>query len=87
MTILMDSEVGDSVARARRRNQTSSNGVDESRFERESRGFFERVQKGYRAIAEREPRRVLVVDARRTAEVVHKDILAAVRERVLAVKK
>ena len=87
VTILMDSDVKDSVARARRRNQTASNGVDESRFERESRGFFERVQQGYRAIAGREPQRVLVVDARRTPEAVHKDILAAVWERVLAVKK
>lgn len=86
MTILMDSDVGDSVARARRRNQTAS-GADENRFERESRVFFERVQQGYRAIAQREPQRVFVVDARRTPEAVHKDILAAVRERVLAVKK
>ena len=86
MTILMDSDVKDSVSRARRRNQ-ASNGADEGRFERESRKFFERVHEGYHAIAKREPQRVFVVDARRTPEAVHRDILAAVRERVLAVKQ
>ncbi len=82
LTILMDSEVAASVARARRRNQTQSqNEVDENRFEQENRAFFERVHNAYLAIARREPR-MIVVDARRPVEVVHKEIVAEVKKRL-----
>ena len=83
MTILMDSDVAASVARARRRNQQKGVEVDENRFESESRAFFERVQRGFHVIAKREPRRVFMVDARRPIDVVHKEIVAAVRQRLL----
>jgi dTMP kinase len=89
MTILMDSDVAASVARARRRNlerirRVADSGVaeaDENRFEQESRAFFERVRDKYLEIARREPQRVFVVDARRQAEVVFPEILAEVRKR------
>ncbi len=69
LTILMDSDVASSVARARRRNtahgKRKGSGVpDENRFEKESRTFFGRVQQAYLAIAKREPERVTLVDAR-----------------------
>ena len=83
MTILMDSDVAASVARARRRNLQKGVEVDENRFEQESRAFFERVQRGFHVIAKREPRRVFMVDARRPIDVVHKEIVAAVRQRLL----
>ena len=83
MTILMDSDVAASVARARRRNQQKGVEVDENRFESESRAFFERVQRGFHVIAKREPRRVFMVDARRPIDVVHREIVAAVRQRLL----
>jgi dTMP kinase len=86
MTILMDSEVDASVKRARRRNKSRSGtdvlAPDEGRFERENRVFFGRVHATYLAIAKREPNRVFVVDARRNLGVVHKEIVAAVRERM-----
>ena len=83
LTILMDSEVSASVARARRRNQSrSGNQTDENRFEQESRAFFERVRTAYHAIARREPHRVFVVDARRPADIVQADIVTAVREKL-----
>ena len=85
LTILMDSDVAASVERARRRN-TSRHGMargDENRFEQESRAFFERVHAQYHEIARREPQRVLVVDARRPIETVHREIVAAARERLL----
>src|SRR5581483_7806127 len=54
LTILMDSEVSASVARARRRNQSRpGDQADENRFEQESRAFFERVRNAYLAIARR----------------------------------
>jgi dTMP kinase len=79
LTILMDSDPVMSVERARRRNKASSPGHkpnehDENRFEQESRAFFGRVRNAYLAIAEREPQRVILIDARGTAEQTHKRI-------------
>ena len=85
MTILMDSEVEASVARARRRNLNKADSAerDENRFEQENRKFFERVHDKYLKIAAREPGRVLLVDARQVADVVAPLILAEVRERLM----
>jgi dTMP kinase len=81
----MDSDPAASVARARRRNRariaTDAGEADENRFERESRAFFDRVHNAYLAIARREAHRFFMVDARRTPEVVHQEIVAAVRDR------
>jgi len=96
LTILMDSDVEASVARARRRNRSRESkpgrantlgkrdkAVNESRFEQESREFFERVHDAYLAIARREPERVVVVNARRPIPQVQREIWNAVRERAL----
>lgn len=87
MTILMDSDVSASVGRARRRNQqtTAKAGqqADENRFEKENYKFFERVHDAYLKIAAREPERVYMVDARREQGVVHADIVAEVKRRLL----
>jgi len=85
LTVLMDSDVADSVARARRRNLSREAGsADENRFEQENRAFFQRVHDAYNAIATREPLRVFKIDARRPMDVVHAEIVAAVRDRVLS---
>lgn len=86
-TILMDSDVAASVERARRRNRArTSEGKslesDENRFEQESRAFFGRVRSAYLAIAQREPQRVAVVDARGSADETHGQILALVRRKL-----
>jgi len=81
LTVLMDSDVAASVARARRRNRARGGEGDENRFERENRVFFARVREAYLAIARREPQRVLLLDARRTPDVVHREILKAVRQK------
>ena len=85
MTILMDSDVSASVARARKRNQQTTrqagHEADENRFERENREFFERVHQAYLTIAAREPQRVYMVDARREQETVRGEILREVRKR------
>ena len=96
LTILMDSDVEASVERARRRNRLRESrpargqpharrdkAANESRFEHESREFFERVRDAYLAIARREPERVLVVNARRPIPQVQREIWNAVRERWL----
>jgi dTMP kinase len=85
VTVLMDSDVADSVQRARRRNKMTSSGdaPDENRFERESRAFFTRVHEAYLEIAEREPQRVVMIDARPPAAEVHPQIVEVVRERLM----
>lgn len=84
LTILMDSDAGSSVERARRRNrkQTSRNSKDENRFEQESRAFFGRVRSAYLAIAQREPQRMIVVDARGTPRETHHRIVEIVRRKL-----
>jgi len=85
LTILMDSDVDHSVKRARRRNKVAAADAqpDENRFEQENTAFFTRVRQAYLAIAQREPQRVVLVDARRPLEVVHPQIANIVRERLL----
>lgn len=85
LTILMDSDVSSSVRRARRRNREKANisDQDENRFEKESYTFFTRVHEAYLAIAEREPQRVVLVNARRPLDLVHPEIVAVVRKRLL----
>ena len=82
LTILMDSNVADSVARARRRNAAVASSADENRFERENREFFERVRRGYLEIARRDAHRVVVVNAREPIAAVHREIVAAVRKKM-----
>jgi len=83
LTILMLSDPGRSVARARRRNteQTKRSQADENRFEKENRAFYKRALDAYMAIAQRE-KRVVKVDAREPIEKVHKEIVSSVEERL-----
>jgi dTMP kinase len=84
LTILMDSDVEHSVNRARRRNARAAEaGTDENRFEQENRAFFQRVHQKYLEIARREPQRIFMVDARRTADVVHEEIFRYVKTRLI----
>jgi len=89
LTILMDSDVAYSVQRARRRNVSAASGdaPDENRFERENKKFFERVHKAYLKIAEREKQRVVMVDARRPIDDVHREIVSVVRKRLITNRK
>ena len=87
LTILMDSDVAASVARARRRNVARVAGnhrgaSDENRFEQENHAFFTRVRQTYLAITEREPQRVILVDARGTPAETHKRIMEIVRRKL-----
>jgi dTMP kinase len=86
LTLLLDSDLGMSLGRARLRNQqasrTKQNSVkrhpgDENRFEQENRMFFARVLEGYEAIAAREPHRVVKVDASGTPGATHRRIMEA----------
>jgi dTMP kinase len=81
LTLLLDNDVAASLARARRRNLAAEG--DENRFEQENRAFYERVHQQFLAIARREPERVAMIDARQPMDAVHKQVMTAVRERLL----
>ena len=57
-------------------------GTDENRFEREGDEFYRRVYEQYRAIAEREPQRVVLLNEPGTIEQIGERIAAVVRERL-----
>jgi dTMP kinase len=91
LTILLDSDPAMSVGRARRRNRRASHKAgknagkhhgDENRFEQQTRAFFARVHDGYRAIAAREPLRVVAVDASGTPAQTHRRIMEVVGRRL-----
>jgi dTMP kinase len=87
LTILMDSDVAASVERARRRNRAKGDSEsDENRFEKENRAFFGRVHAAYLAIADREPQRVAVVNARGTPEETHGKIMEVVKRKLKLAK-
>lgn len=87
LTILMDSDVAHSVERARRRNRARGRGQnDEGRFEQESRAFFGRVHHAYLTIADREPQRVALIDARGAISETHRKILEIVRRKLKLAK-
>ena len=48
------------------------------RFESANRKFFMRIEAGYAALAEAEPKRIKVIDANRPLENVQADIMSAV---------
>jgi dTMP kinase len=84
LTILMLSDLEHSVNRARRRNQEQSANSehDENRFEKESRAFHKRVLESYLAIADREPQRVVKVEAKDKIPAVQKKIIAVTQQRL-----
>jgi dTMP kinase len=90
LTILLDSDPAMSVGRARRRNQRANDSAhksankhtDENRFEQQNRAFFSRVHAGYRAIAAREPQRVVAVDASGSPTQTHRRIMEVIGGRL-----
>jgi dTMP kinase len=81
LTVLLDHDVTESVARARARSMAVEG--KESRFEEEGRQFFERVQETFWSIASRDRERVFVTNARRSVQAIHEDIMAEVTRRFL----
>jgi len=73
ITILLDIEPEVGLTRARARN--SNRAEDEGRFEMEDVQFYTKIRNGYLELAAREPERIHVINADRSIEEVHHDIL------------
>lgn len=76
LTIILD------VSEEVRRTRMIARGETADRIERESGDFFERVRKGYIALAEGNPNRIILVDGNRDVETVEKEIWDAVQRRI-----
>jgi dTMP kinase len=79
LTLVLDLDVAEGLRRARARRGALA-ACDP--FERLALEFHERVRKGYWAIRDREPERVVVIDADRTPDVVAADIARLVARRL-----
>lgn len=76
LTILFDLPVAVGLKR-RRKTFTADN-----RLDRETRMFHDRVRTGFHALAKREPRRIIMVDARPAPEVIAAQVETIVLERL-----
>lgn len=79
LTLVLDLDVGEGLRRVRGRPDEAA---DPDPFERLGLEFHERVRKAYRAVQEREPGRVEIVDAREPAAVVAATIRRVVARRL-----
>ena len=84
LTLLLLPGLEPSLARARRRNQSSAkkSSGDENRFEQEQDAFYRRVRQQYLKIAAREPARVVLIEGDHSIKEVHEQIVAVVAERL-----
>lgn len=80
LTLVLDLEVEVGLKRARARNQ-KENSETWGRFEAEDLDFHRRVKEGYQLLVQREPDRVLPVDASGTPAEVFKKLLGLLEER------
>ena len=76
LTIVLDIPVEEGLARARRRRTTPD------RFESQDFGQHESIRKAFLDIAEEEPARCVVIDARKPEALVAEDVWEAVAERL-----
>jgi dTMP kinase len=80
LTILLLPPLAASLARARRRNDrtTKNTGTDENRFESADDAFYTRAYAAYKAIAAREPHRVVAIEDDASIDAIHSKIVAIV---------
>ena len=81
LTIILDMDPKRGMERSFAKAENMA--VKELRFESKSLEFHDNIRKGFQEIAMREPERCVVVDADRSVEEVHNDIMKVVKERCL----
>ena len=88
LTLLLLPSLESCLHRARSRNDrhTAQTGQDEGRFEQEQDAFYRRVWEKYRAIAAREPDRVVLIGGNLGIDEVHEQIVEAVAELLVTAK-
>jgi dTMP kinase len=76
VTLLFDVPVGVGLTRRRKGR------LEETRIDRESRRFHERVRRGFLALAKRERHRIRVIDASQSPDAVAADVARIVMGRI-----
>ena len=79
LTILLDLDPSEVHRRTDTTSDQSGKRVERTRFDAEAEEFHNRVQEGYRALARAHPERIKVVDASRTPEEIHQQIIELVQ--------
>jgi dTMP kinase len=78
LTILLDLDPGEVQQRTDPANDQSGLRTAPSRFDSETEIFHQRVRQGFRLIARAHPTRIKIIEAARSAEEIHRDIIALV---------
>jgi dTMP kinase len=79
-TFLLDCPVSIGLARAWERINRSEHQKNEARFEKEALSFHEKIRLGYLALSRKAPNRIKVLDATRSPDKVHQEILETLFE-------
>lgn len=77
LTIILDIDVQKGLERSKKRA-----GNDEQRFEDMDLSFHQNIKDGFLFLSRKYPHRYVVIDANRTIEEIHQNIVAIVRERL-----
>jgi dTMP kinase len=80
MTVLLDLPAETGLTRARTRNKESMDS-SESRIDEEEMAFHQRVREGYLMLADQEPERFLVLDAREKSDRMAEHVMNGIRSR------
>ncbi len=82
LTFLLDLEPELGLRRARSRNAELGKEQGEGRFEARELAFHQRVREGYLRLADKEPRRIVRLDANRSRQHLQAEILHIAREKL-----
>ena len=80
LTILLDLDPSQVYQRTDGSQDKSGQREEQTRFDVESEDFHRRVQKGFRLLARAHPERIKVVNASRSPEEVHQEVVALVEQ-------
>lgn len=79
LTILLDLDPSEVHRRTDTASDQSGTREKQTRFDAEEEAFHTRVQEGFRALARAHPERIKVVDASRSQEEIHQEIVGLVK--------
>ena len=79
LTILLDLDPSEVHRRTDIAHDQNGTRERQTRFDAEAEDFHRRVQEGFRSLARANPERIKVVDASRTPEEIHQEIIGLVR--------
>ncbi len=78
LTILLDLDPSEVYTRTDMSGDRSGTREERTRFDAEAEDFHRRVQEGFRVLARAHPERIKVIDASRSPEVIHQEIVTLV---------